>query len=284
VNKASFSTSSMFAEYPPVRKRSAFSTRFGVPTKPSRSGSSPSSASSLLTRSCIALFYISTLAISAAAQNADTLYADRANLASATTASALWSEAVKRDPRDFEAAWKLARVSYWLGGHAPEKDRRGHLESGMQAARAAIALEPQRPEGHFWLAANMGTLAESFGLRNGLRYRGAVRDELETVLKLDPSFMNGSADRVLGRWYFRVPRLFGGSNRRAEEHLRASLQYDANSTISRFFLAEVLIDEDRKDEARTELQKVIDAPLSEEWAPEDQEYKAKATALLGRLK
>ena len=172
------------------------------------------------------------MAIPAAAQSADALYTDRANLASATAASSLWSEAVKRDPRDFEATWKLARVSYWLGGHAPEKDRRGSLESGMQASRAAIALEPQGPEGHFWLAANMGTLAESFGLRNGLRYRGPVKDELETVLKLDPGFMNGSADRVLGRWYFRVPRLFGGSNKRAEEHLRASLKYDENSTIS----------------------------------------------------
>lgn len=43
------------------------------------------------------------------------------------------------------------------------------------------------PEGHFWLAANMGTLAESFGLRAGLRYRGAVKRELEMVLSIDPS-------------------------------------------------------------------------------------------------
>lgn len=223
------------------------------------------------------------MAESAAAQTADALYADRANPASATAASSLWAEALKKDPRDFDAAWKLSRVSYWLGSHAPENERRGHLERGMQAARTAMALAPTRPEGHFWLAANMGTLAESFGVRNGLRYRGPVKDELETVLKLDPAFMNGSADRVLGRWYFRVPRLFGGSNKRAEEHLRASLKYDENSTISRFFLAEVLLDEDRREEARAELQKVVAAPLSEEWAPEDQEYKAKATALIARI-
>jgi hypothetical protein len=224
------------------------------------------------------------VAESAVAQSADALYADRANLASATAASALWADALKQDPRDFDAAWKLSRVSYWLGSHAPEKERRAHLERGMQAARGAMALEPARPEGHFWLAANMGTLAESFGLRNGLRYRGAVKDELETVLKLDPAFMNGSADRVLGRWYFRVPRLFGGSNKRAEEHLRASLKYDENSTISRFFLAELLLDEDRREEALAELQKVVAAPLSAEWAPEDREYKDKAAALLARIK
>ena len=224
------------------------------------------------------------MALPCAAQSADALYADRTNLASAAAASAQWADALTRDPRDFEAAWKQARVAYWLGSHTSENERRAHLEAGMQAARTAIALQPQRPEGHFWLAANMGTLAESFGLRNGLRYRGPVKDELETVLKLDPGFMNGSADRVLGRWYFRVPRLFGGSNKRAEEHLRASLKYDENSTISRFFLAELLIDEDRKPEARAELQKVIDAPISREWAPEDQEYKAKAAALLPRVK
>jgi hypothetical protein len=111
-----------------------------------------------------------------------------------------------------------------------------------------------------------------------------VKQELETVLKLDPAFQNGSADRVLGRWYYRVPRLFGGSNKRAEEHLRASLKYDEHSTISRFFLAEVLIDEDRHVEARAELQKVLDAPINPEWAPEDEEYQAKAKALMAKIR
>ena len=212
------------------------------------------------------------------------MYADRANPVSAAQAAVLWSDALEANPRDVDAAWKLARVSYWLGGHAPRSERRSHLERGIEAARAAVALEPTRPEGHFWLAANMGTLAESFGLRNGLRYRGAVKKELETVLALDPAFMEGSADRVLGRWHYRVPRLFGGSNRRAEEHLRASLKYNEQSVLSRFFLAEVLIDEDRDAEARAELQKVIDAPLSVEWAPEDAEYKARARALLERMR
>lgn len=129
----------------------------------------------------------------------------------------------------------------------------------------------------------MGTLAESHGLRAGLRYRGPVRRSLETVLELDPAFMNGAADRVLGRWYFRVPKLFGGSHRKAEAHLRASLKYDEHSTISRFFLAELLLADDRADEAKAELQKVIDAPLSVEWAPEDREYKERARDLLKTL-
>jgi hypothetical protein len=126
----------------------------------------------------------------------------------------------------------------------------------------------------------MGTLAESSGLSGGLKYRKPVKTELETVRRIDPSFMEGSADRVLGRWYFKVPGFLGGSKQQAEAHLRASLQYDPNSTVSHFFLAELMIDQGRNREARVELQQVIDAPFSAQWAPEDREYKQKAKALL----
>ena len=106
------------------------------------------------------------------------------------------------------------------------------------------------------MAANMGALASSFGLRAGLKYRKPVKDELETVLRLDPAFQDGSADRALGRWYAKVPGLFGGNDRRAEEHLRASLVYDPHSTVSHFFLAELFADQHRLSEARAELQLV----------------------------
>jgi len=195
-------------------------------------------------------------------------------------AADLWTIELNGDATSFEAAWKLARACYWLGGHAPDKERRSFLERGIDAGRKAAAVEPARPEGHFWIAANMGALAESFGLSQGLKYRGSIKNELETVLRLDPAFMDGSANRALGRWYFKVPRLFGGSNAKAEEHLRRSLEYDPDSTVSHFFLAEVLLDEHRKGDARAELQRVVEAPLNPDWTPEDLEFKAKAQALL----
>jgi tetratricopeptide (TPR) repeat protein len=258
----------------------AFSTRLGVFSKPSRAGSSPSSASSFLISSCIFVFYISILS----AQSADELYADRAKLASARRAAQAWAEELARDPKSFDAAWKLARADYWLGGHAPEAERRKFLEDGVEAGRKAVALQPNRPEGHFWIAANMGTLAESFGMRQGVKYRRPIREELETVLKIDRGFMLGSADRALGRWYAEVPRLFGGSKKLAEQHLKESLKYNPDATISHYFLAELYLDDGRKDEARAELQKVIDAPLTKEWAPEDQDFKEKARALLPKIR
>jgi len=273
----------MLASYPLVRNLYAFSTRFGVSTRPSRLGSSPSSASSCLIKSCIVLFYISVLA--AQSSDPDRLYAERSNLASARQAAEIWrANLAGGGAGAFEAAWKLARADYWLGGHAPQSERRKLYEEGIQAGRQAIALQPNRPEGHFWLAANMGDLAESFGLRQGIKYRTQIKNELLTVLRLDPAFQQGSADRALGRWYFKVPSLFGGSHKLAEQHLRESLKYDANSTASHFFLAELYIDDNRKADARVELQKILDAPLDPQWAPEDREFKDKAQKLLATLK
>src|SRR5438067_1739186 len=106
----------MSAAYPLVRNLSAFSTRRGVSIRPSRDGSSPSSARMFLTCSCMLLLYISVFPATVRAQDADALYADRENLASARRAAEIWAAAAERGGT-FEPAWKLARMCYWLGTH-----------------------------------------------------------------------------------------------------------------------------------------------------------------------
>jgi tetratricopeptide (TPR) repeat protein len=238
--------------------------------------------------SCILIFYLAVLSGPAQAQapaaDADALYAQREDIARARQAAGIWSERLMSDPRDFDAAWKLARTHYWLGTRAPKRERKEFLERGVDAGRTAAALDPRRPEGHFWMAANMGALAESFGLRQGLKYRGAIRDALLTVLAVDAGYQQGSADRALGRWYFKVPALFGGSRKKSEQHLRRSLTYNPNSIASRFFLAETLLGLDRKADAIAELQRVVDLPPDPAWIPEDRDFKQQAQRLLVTLR
>jgi hypothetical protein len=237
--------------------------------------------------SCISLFYIAVFAgfLAAAQEDPDALYRDREQLASARRAADIWATRLTQNAKDFESAWKLARAYYWLGTNGlPQAERKPALEKGVEAGRTAAAIDAARPEGHFWLAANMGALAESYGLRQGIRYRGAIRENLERVLKIDPAFLQGSADRALGRWYYKVPGLFGGDKRRSETHLRKALSYDPQSIITRLFLAETLIDLNRRAEARTELEAAVAAPISEEWAPEDGRFKEQARQLLAKLK
>ena len=218
------------------------------------------------------------------ADDADALYKDRENLASAKKAVEIWAARLAANPRDFESAAKLAQARYWLGTNGlPQPERKAALEAGIAAARSAIAINAGRPEGHFWLAANMGALAESFGLRQGIKYRGPIKDALLMTLKLDPAFLDGSADRALGRWYYRVPGLFGGSNKQSEVYLRKSLTYNPNSIISHIFLAETLAGMGRNDDARKEAQAALDAPLDPNWMPEDRRFKETAKRLLRDL-
>jgi tetratricopeptide (TPR) repeat protein len=212
--------------------------------------------------------------------NADQLYRQRENLASAAQAASYWAE---RSNVDFESAWKLARACYWLGSHEAQENRRAALERGVAAGENAIRLAGNRPEGHFWLAANMGRLAESFGLIQALKYRGRIKNELEKALAADPSWQGGSADDALGQWYGTVPRLFGGSQQKAEEHLRSALQHDPDNLSALTFLGEMLLTQGRTAEARVCLQRVLDAALDDEWAPEDREFKKKAALLLKQI-
>jgi tetratricopeptide (TPR) repeat protein len=218
------------------------------------------------------------------ADDPEALYQDRENLASARKATGIWAARLTANAKDFDSAYKLAQARYWLGTNGlPEPERKAALEAGIAAARTAIALNAARPEGYFWLAANMGALAESFGLRQGIRYRGQIKDALLTALKINPAFLDGSADRALGRWYFKVPGLFGGSDKLSEAHLRKSLTYNPNSVISRIFLAETLAEMGRKDEARKECQAAIDAPPHPDWIPEDRRFRETAKRLLRDL-
>jgi tetratricopeptide (TPR) repeat protein len=245
--------------------------------------SGASAASGAIAWSAITPFDAATVA-QVPADDPDALYTDRENLASARQATDLWASRLQANPKDFDSAVKLAKARYWLGTNGlPEAERKAALEAGIAAARNAIAINANRPDGHFWLAANMGALAESFGMRQGIKYRGQIKDALLMTLKLDQGFLQGSADRALGRWYFKVPGLFGGSNKRSEEHLRKSLTYNPNSVISRIFLGDTLADMGRKEEARKEYQAAIDAPFDPDWTPEDRRFKEQAKQILARL-
>jgi hypothetical protein len=129
----------------------------------------------------------------------------------------------------------------------------------------------------------MGALADAHGLRQGMKYRAPIKAALEKAAAIQPAYLDGSPDRALGRWYFKVPGLFGGDVRKSEVHLRKALTYKADSIISLIFLAETLIELDRTADARATLQAALGAAPDPAWAPEDARFKAQARTLLATL-
>jgi len=231
-------------------------------------------------RSLIVLLLVAPLF--AADPDPEVLYKGRADLASARQAADLWEARLKANPRDFESAWKAARAMYWIGPREDKDAGRRTLERGVAAGKQAAAISPDRPEGHFWTAANMGALAESYGMRQGLKYRGAIKDALERVLQIEPAFQQGSAYSALGRWYHMVPGLFGGSETKSEEYLRKALTYGPDSILTHFYLAETLFERSKDADAIEELKKTVAATRNPDFDPEDREFQAKAAAELAR--
>ena len=215
----------------------------------------------------------------------DQLYAARSDVRAGQRAIALWEAQLVAQPGDFEAAWKLARAYYWLGtAGAPPTERRAALEKGITRGRLATTLQPDRLEGLFRSSANMGSLAEAFCLRQGLKYRTPIRTALEQARRLDPDYLDGSPDRALGRWYAQVPSMFGGDLAKAETHLRAALARKPDSIITLVFLAEVMEERKQTAEARRLAQAALDAPIDPAWAAEDAGHRDTARQMLARLK
>ena len=71
--------------------------------------------------------------------------------------------------------------------------------------------------------------------------------------------------------------------RKSEQHLRKALTYKPDSVISLLFLAETLIELNRKTDARAALQAALAAPADPDWTPEDTRFKAQARRLLTTL-
>ena len=65
--------------------------------------------------------------------------------AQARAAAAIWESRLKANPKDFESAWKLSRVFYWLGNHEPDEDaRRKALEKQVATRRKALERRAQK--------------------------------------------------------------------------------------------------------------------------------------------
>jgi len=222
----------------------------------------------------------------AGGDNPDALYAARADMAKAKQAEDIWQRRTA-DSKDYEAYWKLSRTCYFLATQGPKDDQEAQLDRGISAGKQAALLQPDKPEGHFWYAANMGEKAQRGGMMAGLKYKGDIKNELERVIQIQPGWQAGSGESALGQWYMKVPDSFmccGGDHKKGLELLRKALAYDPDGTQMRYTLAEALADDDKtRPEAKMLLEQVLAAPVDPDWVVEDQGVKAKARTLLDKI-
>jgi tetratricopeptide (TPR) repeat protein len=235
---------------------------------------------------CLSLAVPALAADSAALmQQADELYAQRADLAKAKQAADLYEQALAADPENEKAAWKAARVLYWIGRNTKGDEAKVKVfERGIADAKKAIAIDPLSLGGHYWLGVSYGLYGSAKGISKSLSLINPIKEEMAKVIAIEPKYDEGGPYRVLGRLYFKVPGIFGGSNSDAIKNLKTAIKYGPTRWLNQLYLAEVYIDEDENDKAKELLAQVIKGPAPKGLEPEYAMWKAKAQELMKELK
>ena len=156
------------------------------------------------------------------------------------------------------------------------------FREGIEAGKAAVQLQPNKPDGHFWLGANYGGSAAHSTLA-GLSSFQDIKGEMETVLKLDESYQGYSAYLGLGRLYLQAPRVLGGDSLKAIDYLEKGIKHNPNNTLMRFHLAEAYEVNNRNAEAKKQIETLMAVTPDPKYAAEHKEAVEKAKKLLEKI-
>ncbi len=172
---------------------------------------------------------------------ADRLYLEREDPANLREAVRITGQV--RDPsnRNFEVEWKFAKFSYFLGKQIDDEDEAEEVfEKGRDAGNIASRMEPEKPDGYFWYAANLGELAQRSPITVGIKSVGDIREAMEKVIALEPGYQGASAYDALAQLEMKA-RLTGGKAEKAVDYLEKALEIEKENSNIRLHLAEAYL-------------------------------------------
>ena len=214
---------------------------------------------------------------------AEPLYEGRDDMTKARTAVTVLRQAHAADYGNFEAAWKLARAAFFVADRTDNDTERDDMfREGTNAGKAAVQLQPDKPDGHFWLGANYGGKAAHSTLSNLSSFQD-IKGEMEAVLKLDESYQGYSAYLGLGRLYLGAPRVLGGDVSKAIEYLEKGVKLNPNNTVMRFHLAEAYEVNNRDADAKKQIETILATTPDPKYTAEHKDAVAKAKKLQEKI-
>ncbi len=215
--------------------------------------------------------------------SADQLYGQREDLLQLRRGIVSLRQALTKDPGNYDAAWKLSKFNYYLATHAEDSNERDTaFKDGIEAGKSAVQLQNDKPDGHFWLGANYGGAAEHSAIQ-GLATVNDIRNEMQTVLRLNEGYQDGSAYMVLGLVYLNAPSIVGGDPKKAVEEMEKGLRFGEPNAFLHLHLAEAYKKVGRNDDARKEIKKILSMTPDQNYQPEYKEASAAAQKLLDQI-
>lgn len=193
----------------------------------------------------------------------------------------LYLKAVEQQPDDYEANWKCARAYREYADEAKKKGIEGwkaicaqYGKAGMQYAKKAIDLKPERPDGHYYYGLNVGIYSDGVSILTALAegLKDKTQQSFEKTYAINKLYNDGGPMLSLGRFWAVLPWPMR-DRKKALAYYREYQQtpYFATNTEAQLFVAELLIQmggEENKAEAKGYLEKGLqsDDPYFKDWA------------------
>jgi len=208
--------------------------------------------------------------------------------------------AVKLDPKNYEALWKLSRSYVDVGDLVSpkekdfEKRQQEFYKNAQIYGRKAVAANPNDTWGHFYLSAALGMYALMLGKKDQVNMSKEIKTEIDKAIELDPN--NDLAHHALGRWQRRMAeiggaqRLFGsilfgsipkGSFEDSEKALKKASDLKPDYINHHLELGRTYVSLKKYDLAAQEFQKCLDL---NEASSKDAAYKDEAKQELAAAK
>lgn len=164
-----------------------------------------------------------------------------------------YAKLAQANPADIEPRLKAAQLCYYAW-RLEDKDNKRRIDIAKLAVKMgkeAIAINPKHPGGHLWAGAGLAMIGLPRGVLNSLQLVPEGKAYFEASIKLDPTYLNGMAYTLMGHAYHVVPGfpISIGDKKRAQEYLAKARQSDPGSSMNLLFIADLLWDVGRNQEA-----------------------------------
>ncbi len=175
-----------------------------------------------------------------------------------------------------------AHIKYEIKGSSAQF---AALDALGAKAAAVSARYPGRAEPLMWEGIVRSEEAAVAPTLKKLGFATKARDLLLRGFKIDPHAGKGGLAMSIGVLYYRVPGfpIAFGSTSKAEQFLRAGLTNDPNGLDSNFFYGDFLNSEGRHAQAKTYLQRALNAPRDPSRPVWDAGRRAEVRALIAKI-
>jgi tetratricopeptide (TPR) repeat protein len=187
-----------------------------------------------------------------------------------------------------DAIWKLIRAYYFKGKYTTQnsESRKKIYDLGKNLGETFLKDFPDSPGVNLFLAIVWGVWGEEYGILAAARkgVAGKIKDLCEKSIEVDPEFDEAGGYRVLGRVYFKAPKipliLGWPSKKKAVEILEQASKVAPANLFTKQFLAEALYSQDKKEQATKLMNEILAANEVLEGVAEDAVIKNEVKATL----